>query len=93
MILPHNQLNPLAQPFIPLSNEHSFDTQEPSLTENVSSNEDHDDPAKTLKQLKSKNTERPIIGHININSIYCAYDGAWALLKFLRFLLLFYISG
>ena len=67
-LLQDYQLNPLAEPFIPLLGEFSFDTQEPSPTGNVSSIEDYDDPTMTLKQLKSENTERPIIAHLNINS-------------------------
>ena len=80
-LLQDNQLNPLAEPFIPSIAEHSFDIQEPSLTGNTSSNDDHDDPTVVLKQLKSKNTERPIIAHLNINSISNKFEPLVSMVK------------
>ena len=64
------ELNPLAEPFIPILNDFSFDdTAEGLPSGNVSSIDDSDNPTNTLRQLKSKNTKRPVIAHININSI------------------------
>ena len=80
-LLQDYQLNPLAEPFIPLLGEFSFDTQEPSPTGNVSSIEDYDDPTMTLKQLKSENTERPIIAHLNINSISNKFEPLVSMVK------------
>ena len=79
--LVQDQLNPLAQPFIPLQRDDSFDTQGLSTAKNVTSIEDDNDPAMTLKQLKSKNTERPIIGHININSISNKFEPLVLMMK------------
>ena len=62
MLLENTDLNPLAEPFIPLLAEYTFnDMLEQPPSGNVSSIDDLDDPTVILKQLKSTNTERPVI--------------------------------
>ena len=60
------QLDPGATPYVPILENFSFDE---SLTGNVSSLEDIDDPQSILKDLKEKNRDRPVIAHLNINSV------------------------
>ena len=57
-LLQDTELNPSAEPFIPILNDFSFNgTSEGLPSGNVSSIDDSDNPANILKQLKSTNTE------------------------------------
>ena len=56
-LLQDTELNPSAEPFIPILADLSFnDTIEGPPSGNVSSIDDSDNPTNILKQLKSKNT-------------------------------------
>ena len=78
----HTELNPSAEPFIPILADLSFnDTGEGPLSGNVSSIDDSDNPTNILKQLKSKNTERPVIAHLNINSISNKFEPLVSMIK------------
>ena len=82
MLLENTELNPLAEPFIPLLAEYTFnDMLEQPPSGNVSSIDDLDDPTVILKQLKSKNTERPVIAHLNINSISNKFEPLTSIVK------------
>ena len=58
--LPPTNLNPLVDPFIPLSDLSYSDTTSAGSTGNASSS-DENDPMSILTGLKEKNYERPII--------------------------------
>ena len=72
--LPSNDLNPLAEPFIPMLPDFSFSDTMPSVLSGNVSLSDVNDPLSVLKGLKEKNSERPIIGHLNINSISSKFE-------------------
>ena len=79
-LLPAN-LNPLANPFFPLMPDFSFsDTTLSASVGNVSSS-DGNDPLSVLKGLKEKNLERPIIAHLNINSLSSKFEPFMDLIK------------
>ena len=81
-MIPCCKVNPSAEPFIPILADFSFnDTVEGSPSGNVSSIDDSDNPTNILKQLKSKNTERPVIAHININSISSKFEPLVSMIK------------
>ena len=80
-ITPSINLNPLADQFIPLLPDLSFsDATLSACVENVSSS-DGNDPLKLLNGLKEKNLERPIIAHLNINSISSKFEPFMELTK------------
>ena len=72
------QLDPSATPYVPLLVNFSFDE---SLTGNVSSLEDIDDPQSILKDLKEKNLDRPVIAHLNINSVSSKFEPLMSMIK------------
>ena len=74
-------LNPLADPFIPLLSGLDMSTETVSeSTGNVSLN-DTNDPRSLLTGLKEKNSERPVIVHLNINSISSKFEPLLTLIK------------
>ena len=79
--LPSNDLNPLADPFIPMLPNFSFSDTMPSVLSGNVSLSDVNDPLSVLKGLKEKNSERPIIGHLNINSISSKFEPLMSLIK------------
>ena len=80
IVHPEN-LNPLADPFIPLLPDISFnDTTLTASIGNVSSS-DENDPLSMLTGLKEKNQERPIIAHLNINSLSSKFEPFMSLIK------------
>ena len=52
-----------------------------STVGNVSILEDEDDPQSILDDLKKKNIERPVIAHLNINSISSKFEPLMSLVK------------
>ena len=79
-VLPPTNLNPLVDPFIPLSDLSYSDTTSAGSTGNASSS-DENDPMSILTGLKEKNSERPIIAHLNINSISSKFEPLTALIQ------------
>ena len=79
-IQPPVNLNPSADPYIPLS-EHNF--SDTNLTESIGnvSTSDGNDPLLALTELKEKNPERPIIAHLNINSLSSKFEPLMSLIK------------
>ena len=74
-------LNPLADPFIPMLPGISFtDTTLSESIGNVSSSVGND-PLSVLTELKEKNPERPIIAHLNINSLSSKFEPFMSLIK------------
>ena len=54
----------------------------PTVTDNFEVNEiNEDDPGSTLRKLKSKNVDRPVIGHLNINFLEPKFEGLKSLIK------------
>ena len=73
-------LNPMANPFIPFQDQHS-EFFLSSLNSTLQSNEMSDNPTEILSELKEKNSERPIIAHLNINSISSKFEPLTSLIK------------
>ena len=70
-------LNPLADPFILLLSDLSFSDRISSTTTTSSGNvslSDENDPKALLTGLKEKNAERPVIAHLNLNSISSKFE-------------------
>ena len=84
LTLSPTNLTPLADPFIPLLSELSF-SDRISTTSTISSGNvslsDANDPKSLLTGLKEKNAERPIIAHLNINSISSKFEPLVSLIK------------
>ena len=78
-IPPLANLNPLADPFIPFLDDFSF--SDTNLSASIGNVSDGDDPLSVLAGLKEKNQERPIIAHLNINSISSKFEPFMALIK------------
>ena len=54
----------------------------PTVTDTVEVNEvNEDDPGSTLRKLKSKNVDRPVIAHLNINFLGPKFEGLKSLIK------------
>ena len=77
-----SSLNPLADLFVPnLTNSNQMDTSANHSCGNISSLTNDDDPLSILKELKEKNLERPVIGHLNINSISSKFEPLTLMIK------------
>jgi exonuclease III len=75
-----NDLNPLDESFLPLMADLNVTTSS-SVSENISLLDGIDDPFHVLKDLKSRNLERPIIAHLNINSISSKFEPLMEMMK------------
>ena len=73
-----DETNPNANQFVPILVD--FDITD-STVGNVSVSEDMDDPKSILEELKQKNIERPVIAHLNINSISSKFEPLMSLVK------------
>lgn len=76
-----NPLNPLATEFIPLDIDLSM-ISAPSPTGSVSDeSDDEDNPQIILKNIKEKNSERPVFAHLNINSLSSKFEPLKLMIK------------
>ena len=76
------ELSPFAEPFVPLLPDLSIsESLESLLSANVSLVEETNNPAMILTELKSKNSERPVIAHLNINSISSKFEPLCSMVK------------
>ena len=70
-----NDLNPLADLCVPiLTDLDGMDTSSNHPCGNISNMTNDDDPLSILKELKERNLERPVIGHLNINSLSSKFE-------------------
>ena len=82
MDLSLSDLNPQANPFILiLANLSLNDTSIPNISENMSKSKSLDEPMSILSELKEKNSERPIIAHLNINSVSSKFEPLASLIQ------------
>ena len=63
-------LNPLADPFIPLLSGLDMSTEKVSESTGIVSLNDTNDPKSLLTGLKEKNSECPVIAHLNITQYH-----------------------
>ena len=73
-----DETNPNANQFVPILVDFNITD---STVGNVSVSEDMDDPKSILEELKQKNIERPVIAHLNINSISSKFEPLMSLVK------------
>ena len=77
-----SSLNPLADLFVPnLTKSNQMDTSSNNSCGNISSSTNDEDPLSILKELKEKNVERPVIGHLNINSLSSKFEPLTLMIK------------
>ena len=76
-----DDINPLADLVVPMLTD--MDTMDTSnqLCGNVSDMTNEDDPLWILKELKERNIERPVIGHLNINSLSSKFEPLTLMIK------------
>ena len=79
-VTPLNSLNPLATSFIPINIELTRSSSQ-SPAGSVSEGEEEDNPKILLENLKEKNSERPVIAHLNINSISSKFEPLTLMIK------------
>ena len=75
------KLNPLADPFIPLLSDLDMSKETVSESTGNVSFTDVNDPKSLLTGLKEKNSERPLIAQLNINSISSKFEPLQMLIK------------
>ena len=73
-----NPLNPNAKIIFPLGIENVSTTD---FSDTVSDDQNSSDPKSILRQLKDKNSERPVIGQLNINFIAPKFEPLVSLIK------------
>ena len=56
------------------SNESACSEESSSVSSNMSLLDDMEDPLCVLKDLKAKNSDRPVIAHLNINSLSSKFE-------------------
>jgi exonuclease III len=78
MIMEDQQLNPLATSFVPILPDLDVSSNPAG---SVSILSDDGDPCYILKNLKEKNSERPVIAHLNINSISSKFEPLTLMIK------------
>ena len=77
-----NELNPLAESFVPMFTELDLTgTSISNLSGNVSDISDDENPHCILQKLKQKNSERPVFAHLNINSISSKFEPLTNMIK------------
>ena len=77
-----NDLNPFADLCVPiLTDLDTMDTSSNHPCGNISNMTNDDDPLSILKELKERNLERPVIGHLNINSLSSKFEPLTFMIK------------
>ena len=74
-------LNPLASPFIPILGDLESTNSTFSSSSSMDVNKSFEQPKEILMELKEKNPQRPIIAHLNINSISSKFEPLSSLIK------------
>ena len=64
-----SELNPHADSFVPFSEDLNLSANSSFVSANVSLLDEMEDPFMALNDLKKRNADRPVIAHLNINSI------------------------
>ena len=77
------ELDPLANPFIPMLVDLTLDTSSDASTSSLSSIGDISElePLSIISELKKKNSERPVIAHLNINSLSSKFEPLTSLIQ------------
>ena len=69
-----SDLDPHAESFVPLFDNLDIFTDSSWVSENVSLLDEMEDPTSILKDLKERNSDRPVIAHLNINSLSSKFE-------------------
>ena len=75
------QMNPLASSFIPILQDLDLNSMVSPNGSVSSDSEDDENPYVVLKNLKKKNFERPVIAHMDINSISSKFEPLTSMIK------------
>ena len=66
--------NPRAEPFVPPFDNLDLSENSSCLSDNMSLLDEMEDPVAILTDLKEKNSDRPVIAHLNINSLSSKFE-------------------